>query len=111
VVLTADADKKNTAGREPIDALVMFCMLVCSRSTICRTSRLSIRRATARRSRIFLALGIEDRVPDGTTLRLFREKLAKLRLIEKRVEQFSRSQGLHHPRQSDGGRHHRAATL
>ena len=28
VVLTADADKKNTAGRKPIDALVMFRMLV-----------------------------------------------------------------------------------
>jgi hypothetical protein len=38
----------------------------------------------------FLALGIEDRIPAGTTLRLFREKLAKARLIEKLVEQFSR---------------------
>ena len=28
VVLTADADKKSSAGRKPIDALVMFRMLV-----------------------------------------------------------------------------------
>ena len=28
VVLTADSDKKSTAGRKPIDALVMFRMLI-----------------------------------------------------------------------------------
>ena len=38
----------------------------------------------------FLALGIEDRIPDGTTLWLFREKLAKAGLIEKLFEQFGR---------------------
>jgi len=78
VVLTADADKKNTAGREPIDALVMFRMLVWSRSTICRTSRYQARDRLSFTH--FLALGIEDRIPDGTTLRLFREKLTKAQI-------------------------------
>jgi IS5 family transposase len=38
----------------------------------------------------FLKLGIEDRIPDGTTLWLLREKLAKAGLIEKLFEQFGR---------------------
>ena len=36
----------------------------------------------------FLKLGIEDRIPDGTTLWLFREKLAKAGLIETLFERF-----------------------
>ena len=36
----------------------------------------------------FLRLGIEDSVPDATTLWLFREKLAKAGLIEKLFERF-----------------------
>jgi Transposase domain (DUF772) len=38
----------------------------------------------------FLARGIEDRVPDGTTLWLFRERFAKAGSIEKLFEQFGR---------------------
>jgi IS5 family transposase len=36
----------------------------------------------------FLKLGIEDRIPDGTTLWLFREKLSKAGLIEMLFERF-----------------------
>jgi hypothetical protein len=99
VVLTADGDKKNTAGRKPIDALVMFVVqslynLSDEQVEYQARDRLSFTR--------FLALGIEDRIPDGTTLWLFREKLAKARLIEKLFEQFSRHL------EARGGRHHRA---
>jgi IS5 family transposase len=38
----------------------------------------------------FLRLGIEDRVPDGTTLWLFRETLGKAGLIERLFKRFSR---------------------
>jgi IS5 family transposase len=38
----------------------------------------------------FLRLGIEDRVPDGTTLWLFRGALGKAGLIEKLFKRFSR---------------------
>jgi transposase, IS5 family len=90
VVLTADGDKKSSAGRKPIDALVMFRMLVMQslynlsdeQAEYQARDRLSFTR--------FLALGIEDRIPDGTTLWLFREKLAKAGLIEKLFEQFGR---------------------
>jgi IS5 family transposase len=90
VVLTADSDKKSSAGRKPIDALVMFRMLVVQslynlsdeQAEYQARDRLSFTR--------FLALGIEDRIPDGTTLWLFREKLAKAGLIETLFEQFGR---------------------
>lgn len=90
VVLTADADKKSTAGRKPIDALVMFRMLVVQslynlsdeQAEYQVRDRLSFTR--------FLCLGIEDRIPDGTTLWLYREKLTKAGLIEKLFEQFGR---------------------
>ena len=36
----------------------------------------------------FLRLGIEDSIPDATTLWLFREKLAKASLVEKLFERF-----------------------
>jgi hypothetical protein len=89
-VLTADGDKKSSAGRKPIDALVMFRMLVVQslynlsdeQAEYQARDRLSFTR--------FLALGIEDRIPDGTTLWLFREKLAKAGLIETLFEQFGR---------------------
>ena len=41
----------------------------------------------------FLRLGIEDRIPDGTTLWLFREKLAKADLIEKLFDRFDQHLG------------------
>src|SRR5450631_679541 len=90
VVLTAESDKKSSAGRKPIDALVMFRMLVVQslynlsdeQAEYQARDRLSFTR--------FLALGIEDCIPDGTTLWLFREKLAKAGLIEKLFEQFGR---------------------
>jgi len=90
VVLRADSDKKSTAGRKPIDALVMFRMLIVQslynlsdeQAEYQARDRLSFTR--------FLALGMEDQIPDGTTLWLFREKLAKAGLIEKLFEQFGR---------------------
>ena len=51
-------------------------------------NRWSIKCATGCRSRGFWGLGIEDGIPDGTTLWLFREALAKAGLIEKLFERF-----------------------
>ena len=90
VVLTADADKKSNAGRKPIDALVLFRMLVLqslynlsdAQAEYQVRDRLSFTR--------FLSLGFENRIPDGTTLWLFREKLVKADLIGKLFEQFGR---------------------
>src|SRR3974377_2391873 len=87
-VLTPVKEKKSTAGRKPIDVLVLCRMLV--RQSLYNLSdeqgeyqvrdRLSFTR--------FLGLGIEDGIPDGTTLWLFRETLSKAGLIEKLFERF-----------------------
>lgn len=88
VVLTADETRKSNAGRKPMDALVLFRMLVLQslynlsdeQAEYQVRDRLSFTR--------FLGLGIEDGIPDGTTLWLFREKLAKAGLIDKLFERF-----------------------
>src|SRR5436190_5437209 len=77
VVLTPDEVKKSSAGRKPVDAIVMFRMLVLQ-----ALHNLSDEQAEYQvRDRFsftrFLRLGIEDSIPDATTLWLFREKLAK----------------------------------
>src|SRR3954465_6137269 len=88
VVLTPNEVKKSSAGRKPVDAIVMFRMLVLQ-----ALHNLSDEQAEYQvRDRLsftrFLRLGIEDRIPDATTLWLFREKLAKAGLIEKLFERF-----------------------
>jgi transposase, IS5 family len=90
VVLTPTDGKKSSAGRKPIDAIVMFRMLVVQ-----ALNNLSDEQAEFQvRDRLsftrFLRLGIEDGIPDATTLWLFREKLAKAGLIEKLFDRFDR---------------------
>src|SRR5262245_20655272 len=90
VVLTPDAIKKSTAGRKPVDALVMFRMLVLQalHNLSDEQTEYQVRdRYTFTR---FLHLRIEDSIPDATTLWMFREKLAKASLIEKLFERFDR---------------------
>jgi len=90
VVLTTEESRKSKAGRKPIDALVLFRMLVLQslynlsdeEAEYQVRDRLSFTR--------FLGLGIEDSIPDGTTLWLLREKLAKAGLIDKLFERFGR---------------------
>src|SRR6476659_7238299 len=75
---------------EAIDALVMFRMLILQslynlsddQAEYQVRDRLSFTR--------FLKLGIEDAIPDGTTLWLFREKLSKAGLIATLFERFGR---------------------
>src|SRR5436853_3492050 len=88
VGLTPDELKKSSAGRKPLDAVVMFRMLVLQ-----ALNNLSDEQAEYQvRDRLsftrFLRLGIEDSIPDATTLWLFREKLAKAGLIERLFDRF-----------------------
>lgn len=87
-MLRAAADKKSVAGRKLIDAIVLFRMLV-----LASLYNLSDEQAEYQvRDRLsftrFLKLGLEDRIPDATTLWLFREKLAKAGLIDKLFARF-----------------------
>ena len=66
-VLTPVSEKKSPAGRKPIDVMVLQSLYNLSDEQVAYQvrDRLSFTR--------FLGLGIEDGIPDGTTLWLFRE--------------------------------------
>src|SRR5438445_13104586 len=88
VVLTPDAIRKNSAGRKPVDAIVMFRMLVLQALHNLSDEQVEYQVRDRLSFTRFLRLGIEDRIPDGTTLWLFREKLAKAGVVEKLFERF-----------------------
>src|SRR6185312_15563003 len=95
VVLTPDEMRKSGAGRRPVDAIVMLRMLVLQ-----ALHNLSDEQAEYQvRDRLsftrFLRLGIEDSIPDATTLWLFREKLAKAGVIEKLFDRFDQHLAAH----------------
>src|SRR3974390_3400384 len=87
-VLTPANEKKSTAGRKPIDVMVMFRMLVLQ--SLYKLSHDQVEYQVRDRLSFtrFLGLGIEDGIPDGTTLWLFREALAKAGLVEKLFARF-----------------------
>jgi transposase, IS5 family len=90
VVRLAPEERKSNAGRKPFDAVMMFKVLVLQ--TLYNLAdehveylirdRLSFMR--------FLDLGLEDVVPDATTVWLFREALAKAELVKPLFERFNR---------------------
>jgi IS5 family transposase len=77
-VRTPANEKKNNAGRKPIDVIVMFRMLVLQSLYNLSDERVKYRVRDRLSFTRFLRLGFEDGVPDGTTLWLFRETLARL---------------------------------
>lgn len=88
VVLTPDDEKKSAAGRKPIDAIVLFRMLVLQSLYNLADEQVEYQVRDRLSFTRFLGLGLEDRIPDGTTLWLFREKLAKAALIDKLFARF-----------------------
>jgi IS5 family transposase len=89
VVLTPAKDKKSNAGRKPTDVIVMFRMLVLQSLYNLSDEQVEYQVRDRMSFTRFLRLGIEDHIPDGTTLWLFREMLGKAGLIEKLFERFS----------------------
>jgi transposase, IS5 family len=87
-VLTPVSEKKSTAGRKPIDVVVMFRMLALQSLYNLSDEQVEYQVRDRLSFTRFLGLGIEDGIPDGTTLWLFRETLAKAGLIEKLFERF-----------------------
>jgi transposase, IS5 family len=88
VVLTPDELKKSSAGRKPFDAILMFRMLVLQALNNLSDEQVEYQVRDRLSFSRFLGLAIEDSIPDGTTLWLFREKLAKAGLIEKLFDRF-----------------------
>ncbi len=83
-------DRKSSAGRKPYDAILKFKILVLQslynladeQTEFLIRDRLSFMR--------FLDLGLEDAVPDATTIWLFREGLIEAGLIDKLFDRFGR---------------------
>jgi transposase, IS5 family len=87
-VLRPTKEKKSTAGRKPIDVIVMFRMLVLQSLYNLSDEQVEYQVRDRLSFTRFLRLGFEDSIPDGTTLWLFRETLAKAGLIERLFERF-----------------------
>ena len=87
-VLTPAAERKSQAGRKPIDAMVMFRMLILQSLYNLSDEQIEYQVSDRFSFTRFLQLGIEDRIPDGTTLWLFREKLSKAGMVETLFERF-----------------------
>ena len=88
VVLTPEDNKRSGAGRKPIDAMVLFRMLVLQALNNLSDEQAEFQARDRLSFTRFLRLGIEDGIPDATTLWLFREKLAQAGLIERLFERF-----------------------
>jgi len=92
-VLTPETERKSTAGRKPIDAIVLFRMLILQSLYNLSDEQVEYQVRDRLSFTRFLTSGIEDCIPDGTTLWLFREKLAKAGVIEKLFDRFDRYLG------------------
>jgi IS5 family transposase len=83
-----EKERKSNAGRKPIDVVLMFKVLILQ--TLYNLSdeqveyQIRDRLSFAR----FLGLGIEDSVPDATTVWNFRERLKELELLEVLFDRF-----------------------
>ena len=92
-VLTPETDRKSTAGRKPIDVIVLFRMLILQSLYNLSDEQIEYQVRDRLSFTRFLTSGIEDCIPDGTTLWLFREKLATAGVIKKLFDRFDRHLG------------------
>ena len=82
--------RKSKAGRKPIDVVLVFKMLVLQKLYNISDEQLEYQVNDRLSFMQFLQLGIEDRVPDATTVWLYRDQLQKHGLVEDLFETFSR---------------------
>ena len=89
-------DRKSNAGRKPIDVIIMFKLLILQHLYNISDEELEYQVNDRHSFMNFLGLGLEDRIPDSTTVWLFREKLTEADLINElfnRFDEYLRSQG------------------
>ena len=77
----------------PIDAIVLLRMLILQSLYNLSDEQVEYQVRDRLSFTRFLSCGIEDCIPDGTTLWLFREKLAQAGVIEKLFDRFDRHLG------------------
>ena len=93
---TAAGDRKSAAGRKPWDEVVIFKALVVQALYNLSDEQVEYQLRDRLSFMRFLGLGLEDRVPDATTLWLYREALARAGLVEQLFADFDaylRAQG------------------
>ena len=82
------AERKSAAGRKPWDAVLMFKAIVLGSPYNLSDEALEHEMGDRLTFMRFLGLGLEDRIPDATTVWLYRERLAKAGIVEKLFERF-----------------------
>ena len=90
VVRLAPAERKSKSGRKPFDAVMMFKILVLQTLYNLADEQVEYQIRDRLSFMRFLGLGLEDTVPDATTVWLFREALAKAGLVKTLFERFNR---------------------
>ncbi len=80
--------RKSQAGRKPTDVLLLFKMLVLQKLYNISDDDLEYQVNDRLSFMQFLGLGLEDAVPDATTVWLFRDQLQQHDLVEELFEQF-----------------------
>ena len=84
-----DKPRKSNAGRRPIDAVLMFKLLVLQKMYNIGDDELEYQVNDRLSFMRFLHLGIEDAVPDAKTIWSFRTQLGEQGVIEALFELFS----------------------
>jgi transposase, IS5 family len=90
VVRLAPEERKSNAGRKPFDAVMMFKVLVLQALYNLADEQVEYQIRDRLSFARFLGLGLEDVVPDATTVWLFREALTKAGLVKALFERFNR---------------------
>ncbi len=85
---TPASARKSAAGRKPWDEVVIFKALVVQALYNLSDEQMEYQLRDRLSFMRFLGLGIEDRVPDATTLWLYREALAKAGAVERLFDEF-----------------------
>src|SRR3954465_1998365 len=77
-----EEERKNAAGRKPWDEIIIFKTLVLQALYNLSDDQVEYQIRDRLSFMRFLGLGLADRVPDATTVWLYREKLAQAGLVE-----------------------------
>ena len=83
-----EKERKSNAGRKPIDVVLMFRVLILQTLYNLADEQVEYQIKDRLSFARFLGLGIEDRVPDATTVWKFRERLKELELMEVLFDRF-----------------------
>ena len=83
-----EKERKSNAGRKPFDVVLMFKVLVLQSLYNLADEQVEFQIRDRLSFMRFLGLGVEDRVPDATTVWRFREDLKELDLVERLFNRF-----------------------